>query len=122
MKKRPDIKNKSDIEKLVNLFYDEVKEDEILSHFFYRVNWERHLPVMVTFWENVLFYTGTYSGNPMEKHKYLHEQMVMTKAHFSHWLQLFNKAVDHLYAGPKAEMIKEKAHNIATVMQIKILV
>ncbi len=121
MKKTKDIKTRMDIENLVNLFYEEVKRDDLLSGFFTDVNWEKHLVVMVDFWENVLLYSGDYTGNPMEQHKYLHQKMEMTKAHFERWLYLFDKATDSLFFGTNADLIKAKAQSIALVMQTKIL-
>lgn len=64
---KKDIKNRKDIELLVNKFYDKVKADKSISHFFtdtVHVNWKQHL-VMYDFWENIVFFTGAYEGNPM---------------------------------------------------------
>ena len=116
-----DIEAKSDIETLVNVFYEQVKKDKQISRFFVGVNWEMHLPIMYNFWGNVLFYTGNYDGNPMLQHKLLNERMPLSKADFEHWIYLFNKTVDTLFKGPKADLIKERANNIASIMQIKIL-
>jgi hemoglobin len=57
----------------------------------------------------------------MAKHKALHEKSTMTKAHFQHWIDLFNKTVDTLFEGPKAEETKNRAMNIATAMMYKTL-
>jgi hemoglobin len=116
-----DIEAKSDIETLVNVFYEQVKNDKQISCFFDQVNWEMHLPIMYNFWENVLFYTGNYTGNPMLQHKLLNERMPLSIADFERWIYLFNKTVDKLYKGSNADLIKEKANSIASVMQIKIL-
>ena len=65
-----DITNRGDIEMLVNAFYDKVKTDDKIGLFFtdvIHVNWEQHLPRMYDFWDNVLFQTGSYIGNPMQK-------------------------------------------------------
>lgn len=119
---KKDISNKKDLEKLVNLFYEKVKKDAIISHYFKDdFNWEKHLQIMYKFWENVLFYTGNYAGNPMEKHFEIHEKNPLTMKHFHQWTKLFNETVDELFYGEKADSIKLKASNIATVMQIKIL-
>jgi hemoglobin len=119
-----DIENRKDIELLVNSFYDKVKTDSVIGHYFTKVipvNWEKHLPVMYDFWETVLFYTGTYTGNPMLKHMAIHEMSHFTKNHFLQWTYLFNQTVDELFKGPNADAIKERSQNISTVMQIKIL-
>ncbi len=41
--------------------------------------------------------------------------------HFQRWILLFNETVDELFKGEKAELIKQRALSISTVMQIKIL-
>lgn len=76
---------------------------------------------MFNFWENAIFYTGTYSGNPMEAHGHVHMMMPLSEEGFARWLFLFNEAVNERYEGGKAELIKQRAYSIATVMQIKIL-
>lgn len=121
MEKLDDIKNKNDIIKLVNSFYAEVVKDELIGLFFKDINWENHLSTMYVFWENVLFYTGNYIGNPMLKHKLIHESMPFNTEQFNRWVLLFTQSVDKLYSGEKAELIKERANNISIVMQLKIL-
>ena len=121
---KTDIKNRNDIEKLVNAFYEKVKTDKVIGYLFTdvaHVNWESHLPKMYDFWENILFSTGNYNGNPMVKHKELHEKSEMNKSHFQHWNTLFNKTVDELFVGQKAEEIKERAINISAAMMYKTL-
>ena len=69
---KKDISNRADVELLVNSFYNKVREDELISFFFTKivaVDWEKHLPVMYDFWDNILFYAGKYEGNPMAKHR-----------------------------------------------------
>ena len=119
---KKDILNKKDIEKLVNLFYEKVKEDPIIRHFFKEdFNWDKHLEIMYKFWENVLFYTGNYAGNPMNKHFEIHAKNPLSMKDFHQWTKLFNESVDELFSGEKADLIKLKASNIATVMQMQLL-
>jgi len=121
---KTDIKNRADIEKLINAFYDKIKIDSKIGYFFNdvaKVNWDKHLPRIYDFWENVIFYTGDFVGNPMAKHKELHQKSTMTEAHFQHWNALFNETVDELFTGEKAEEIKQRASNIAMVMMYKTL-
>ena len=118
---KSDIYTKKDVEQLVNLFYEKVQEDKLLSPLFARVNWELHLPVMYQFWENVIFFAGGYIGNPMAAHILLHKRTALNHEHFSHWTLLFNNTVDELFQGNKAELAKQRAYSIATVMQTKIL-
>ncbi|MCG9900147.1 MAG: group III truncated hemoglobin [Sediminibacterium sp.] len=121
---KTDIENRSDIEHLVNSFYSKVKRDEMLAPFFGKVakiNWKQHLPVMYNFWENAVFHTGTYHGNPMEVHRQLSAKKSLSPVHFKRWLELFITTVDDLYGGNNAENIKQRAISIATVMQIKLI-
>ncbi|CAN5800215.1 group III truncated hemoglobin [soil metagenome] len=121
---KKDIENLEDIKLLVNSFYDKVKADATIGYIFNdiaKVNWVKHLPVMYNFWENVIFFTGSYSGNPMTAHVKMHSVVNFTPEHFEHWLKLFTATVDELFAGDKAELAKQRATSIATVMQLKIL-
>jgi len=118
------IENRKDVEKLVNSFYDKVKMDDLIGFIFNdvaKVNWEKHLPVMYDFWENIIFFTNKYQGNPMIVHTNLNKRVPLTKEHFQRWLQLFTGTVDELFEGNKAMIAKEKALSIATIMEIKIM-
>lgn len=121
---KKDIDTRADIELLVTAFYDKVREDETLAFIFTdiaKVKWEKHLPIMFDFFENMLFYTGTYKGNPMIAHKHLDEMFPLTAKHFERWYFLFSTTVNELFAGKKAGLVKKRAKRIATVMQLKIL-
>lgn len=117
-----DIKNREDIEKLVTIFYDKVKQDPAISYFFddvAKVNWEKHLPKMCDFFENILLSSGNYDGNPMVAHEELHKKSEVKENHFERWKSLFDAAVDELFIGVKAEEVKRRATNIAGAMMHK---
>jgi hemoglobin len=121
---KKDIENREDIELLITTFYEKVKLDETIGYIFNdiaKVNWEQHLPVMFDFWENVLFYTGTYDGNPMILHQHLNRVVPLTKTHFKQWEKLFTETVDELFDGTNAMLAKQRALSISTVMQMKIM-
>jgi len=121
---KKDIEERKDIQLLINSFYDKVKADTVIGFIFndiMKVNWGKHLPVMYDFWENTLFYTGGYIGNPMEIHRRLNKVIPLSAEHFHQWVHLFTSTVDELFAGEKAELAKQRAISISTVMQIKIL-
>lgn len=121
---KTDITDRKDIEILVDAFYDKIKTDDVIGYLFTdvaQVNWQLHLPKMYDFWENILFQTGNYNGNPMLRHKELHEKSTMESSHFKHWNFLFNKTVDELFEGVKADEIKLRATNIAQVMRFKTI-
>lgn len=121
---KKDIEGRKDIELLVSSFYDAVIADDEIGFIFtdiVRMNWEKHLPVMCDFWENALFFTGAYSGNPMTLHKHLHHIRPLDNKHFARWVQLFVVTVDRLFKGEKAELAKQKAAGIASFMESQIL-
>ncbi len=118
---KTDIVGRKEVEVLVNSFYEKVKADDTIGRFFAHVNWERHLPVMYDFWENTLFFTGGYSGNPLKSHQELHKRGPLMADHFIRWQELFIATVDELFDGEKAILAKQRALSISTVMQIKIL-
>jgi hemoglobin len=117
---KKDIASIQDIELLVNAFYEKVKLNASLSPFFEKTNWKKHLPVMYKFWENAIFYSGGYHGNPLQTHQHLNSVSVLLRDHFNTWIQLFTATVDELFSGEKAVIAKQRAISIATVMQIKI--
>jgi hemoglobin len=121
---KKDIAARKDIELLVDEFYSKIKEDEQIGFIFTdiaKVNLEKHLPVMYDFFENMLFYTGSYTGNPMELHKHINRLFPLTESHFRQWNHLFCTSVDELFSGKTAELVKQRALSISAVMQIKIL-
>ena len=121
---KKDLINRKDIELLITAFYEKVKQDATIGYIFndvVKVNWEKHLRVMFDFWENALFYTGTYSRDNMNIHRHLSYVTPLKKEHFEQWNKLFLETVDELFEGENAELAKQRAISISTVMQIKII-
>jgi hemoglobin len=121
---KKDIENRNDVELLIITFYEKVKADESIGYIFNdiaKVNWPKHLPVMFAFWENVLFNTGAYNGNPMIVHQHLNRVVPLTKPHFKQWEKLFTETVDELFDGDNAILAKQRALSISTLMQVKII-
>ncbi len=120
---KKDITDKSDIEKLVNSFYEEVRQDELIGFIFNdvaKVDWDHHLPIMYNFWEMVLFGKGPYRGDPMTKHVQLNKKVKLEQVHFDRWKKLFTEAVDNHFLGKNANDAKERATNIASLMFYKV--
>ena len=117
------IQNRSDIELLVNTFYEKVRANKVLSYIFddvAQIDWDNHLPQMYSFWASLLLGEHSFRGNPMVKHINLSKMTPMTNVEFSEWLLLFNQTVDELFKGEKAEEAKIRAANIARLMLHKI--
>lgn len=114
--KKSDIESKSDIETLVNQFYDKVLMDEILAPFFRHLNFEMHLPKMVFFWSFVLLDEPGYTTDVTQKH--IH--MKLEKEHFDRWILLFHETVDALFEGEKANLAKQRATLLGWTIESKI--
>lgn len=118
-----DIRNREDITLLVNEFYKKVIPDRLIGHFFTRVvhfSWEAHIPIMINFWDSVLFAQPTYKGNPMVKHIELDALYPLDPLHFDRWLYLWQETVRQHFAGEKANEAIDRAHSIAKIMKVKI--
>jgi hemoglobin len=117
-----DIVNRADIYTLVKQFYTRLLVDADLKHFFEDLDTEeeleKHLQILVDFWEHQLFYSGTYKRNALQPHLDLHHKKPITNQHFTQWLKLFTETVDKHFNGIKAHLAKAKS--IATLIQIKI--
>lgn len=120
---KQDIVERSDIEHLVNSFYDKVKKDDLIGYIFNdvaQVDWPHHLPIMYNFWEMVLFGTGPYKGDPMTKHIQLNQLTKLEPQRFDRWKQLFFATIDEHFEGEKATEAKLRAENIARLMAYKV--
>jgi hemoglobin len=119
-----DITSKEDIKLLVDRFYEKVIADPQLGHIFtdvFKVHWEKHLPVMYDFWDNAIFFTGSYHGNPMQVHAHVNRIFPLQPSDFDQWIVLFLETIHELFEGPKAFLAKERSISIAKVMQLKLL-
>ncbi len=115
-----DVTTYSDIVRLVDAFYDRVRDDDVLGPIFSdvaRVGWATHLPKMYNFWASILFGAGDFKGNPMLVHRELARRVPLTHVEFDRWLSVFRDTVDGLFAGPHAEDAKNRAARIAITMQ-----
>jgi hemoglobin len=120
---RPDIAGRIEIERLVNAFYDRIREDDLLGFIFNDVaktDWAVHLPKMYAFWETMLFRSGGFVGNPLAAHARLVPLTAMGRPQFDRWLAVFTATVDELFAGENAEHIKNAAADMANVIHAKI--
>lgn len=108
-----DIETREDIELLLTRFYDVAIVDEQIGHHFAELDLRTHLPVIVDFWEKVLFGKNIYFGNPLFVHQKLHEKNPLKLEHFQHWVAIFSATVDTHFAGEMAENAKMRAKMIA---------
>ena len=68
---KKDISDIEDIKLMVNAFYDQIRENEVLGPIFNGIiqdRWPQHLEKMYTFWQTILLEEHTYFGSPFPPH------------------------------------------------------
>jgi len=107
-----DIITLEDITTLVDVFYEKVRQDELLAPIFnerIQDRWPQHLEKMYSFWQTVLLDERTYFGSPFPPHA----KLSVNHSHFQRWMELFNLTVDTLFQGEKAYEAKWRARKMA---------
>ena len=92
-----DIENQDDLQLLVEDFYKLLLQDEKISYIFtevVKIKLEEHLPILVTFWSQVLFGTGGYTNNLTQIHLEVNHKEYLSPELFKIWLAHFYTAVD----------------------------
>jgi hemoglobin len=120
---KQDIKTRNDIEQIIVLFYKLSFEDERLGKIFKEISplhLETHIPLVSDFWEGILLDGDKYRGNVTEKHFTVNKLTPLSKADFDLWYSFWEKAVNTLFEGEKAEMAKFRARSIADIMSYKM--
>lgn len=108
-----DIETRQDLENLLTEFYKIAPNDAEIGHHFDGVDLQTHLPIIVDFWEKVLFGKQVYFGNPMLIHQKLHEKSPLKLEHFRRWVEIFSATIDENFVGEMAENAKLRAKMIA---------
>lgn len=114
-----DIQDMDDVRLLVDMFYQKVNQDALLSPVFNdiaRVDWLSHMPKMYSFWGTLLLGEASYRGSPFDKHL----PLPIDAKHFDRWMALFVETVDQHFRGNKAEEAKQKAQSIAGIFSFKM--
>ncbi len=119
---KKDIEGREDLFLLMKSFYEKLLADPSISYLFTEVaniDLDHHLPILVDFWDSVLFQSDTYRKNAMQVHMALHSKSPLANHHFKTWLRHFNETVDQLFEGEKAFQAKQRALSIATMIELK---
>ena len=116
---RFDISDRRDVACLVNMFYDRVRDDELLGPIFddvAHVDWGSPAED-VRLWDSVLFGTATFESTPLITHRTLARKTPLTDAEFNRWVALFQNTVDDLFTGTIADQAKQSGVRIASRME-----
>ena len=121
---KPNINSRDNIHFIITNFYNKLIKDKETSLFFQdfieQNNLEQHINIITDFWEDILFNSNKYSNNVLQKHLKINENIQFSKNHFNTWLTYFTETIDHNFTGLNAELMKNRAQSIATVMQVKM--
>lgn len=113
---KQDITNSLDVEFLVKTFYSNLLLNEEVKPIFAHVDFEKHMPHMIAFWEFVLLDKEGYTTNVFDKHV----NLPLKAEHFAIWLKTFENTVHHLFEGEKANMAIQRAQTIAYSFETKM--
>ena len=118
-----DIQTPEEIYIVVDEFYKKLLADDAISYIFtdvVKIKLEEHLPILVTFWSQAILGTGGYVNNLTQIHLDVNAQSYLSKELFEIWLEHFEAAINENFEGFNCERMKNQAHNLSTIMQIKI--
>jgi hemoglobin len=118
-----DIQDRADCERLVRAFYGRALVDPLIGWIFQdvaKLDLEKHVPVITSFWETILLGAQTYGGGAFAPHAALHARAGLRAAHFERWLALWGATVDELFAGERAELAKAHAQRVARAFHARL--
>ena len=119
VEQKPELLTLADIKKLVDAFYENIRESDLLGPIFnerIENRWPQHLEKMYTFWQTVLLGEHTYFGSPFPPHA----NLPVSHRHFEKCLDLFTQTLDELFTGEKAKDAKWRAGKMAEMFESKI--
>ncbi len=104
--------SEDDIDRVVEAFYRQAREDAILGPVFMRhvADWPAHFAKLKAFWSSVLNMTGRYDGMPMRAHAALGE---LRPEHFDRWLTLFERVLLETVDNRTAAEFRVRARSMA---------
>lgn len=118
------ILGRTEVNLLVIKFYEKVRKDPEIGHFFNDSikDWPEHIEKLTDFWETNLFFTHKYKANPLQVHADLDKDhgYSITNYHFGIWLRHWIETIDTNFIGENAEKAKQRARNISVRMFMTI--
>ena len=113
-----DITDGEDVALVVRRFYQAAIPDPLLGHLFRvgGIEWDAHIPLIITFWERELLGTPGYAGNVAGAHVPVMADPTFDEDALDRWVELFSETVDEDFAGPVAEHAKARARQVAAVL------
>jgi hemoglobin len=116
---KQDIATLDDVKLLVDTFYGNIRENELLGPIFNSIledRWPAHLEKMYRFWQTVLLQENSYHGAPFPPHA----KMPIEQQHFETWVGIWHNTIDSHFEGEKANEAKWRGDKMAMLFLSKI--
>lgn len=115
-----DIHDHDDIERLVRDFYRAVAIDDRLGPIFAaaKVDWSVHIPKLCDFWAWQLFGGPRSVDRPLRAHEPINRRTPFAREHYHRWFELFSETVDESFAGPIANLAKNRASKMIGALRL----
>jgi hemoglobin len=113
---KKDISTSDEVTLLVKTFYSNLLLNEEIKPLFEHIDFEKHMPHMIAFWEFVLLDKEGYTTNVFDKHV----NLPLTENHFKIWLATFESTVNHIFEGENAQKAILRAQTIGYTFQQKM--
>ncbi|PCI08122.1 preprotein translocase subunit TatC [bacterium] len=106
------------IREMVELFYSRTQKDDLLGPIFDEIveDWDAHYEKMTRFWSSATMHAGTYSGRPIEAHKF----GGLSIAHFERWVEMFTKTVSDVFSKDDAVIFIDLGQKMASNIAMRI--
>jgi len=110
--------NRTNINKLVVLFYTRVLTDEKLAPLFIQIlgddlksdTWKDHMELLTNFWSSLVMGSNEYNGFPFPPHTQIKD---LDRAAFQRWIELFFEATQKVFTSEIAVKFQERGTIIA---------
>lgn len=109
---------RDNVRQLVDAFYGQVRDDELLGPVFLKAlgdDWDPHLERLSEFWSTIVLGTRSFHGNVYGTHMQLNG---IEPEHFRRWLDLFGQTANELFEAEQAEQFIGMARRVASSLQI----
>lgn len=106
------------IRSMVVLFYSRTQQDPLLGPIFDQIvqDWDAHYEKMTRFWSSAVLRAGTYSGRPIEAHRF----GGLTEAHFNRWVALFSRTSQDVFDELDAKVFIDLGKRMASSIAMRI--
>ncbi len=103
---------------MVETFYGRTQQDELLGPIFAQrvADWDAHYEKMTRFWSSAAMRAGTYSGRPIEAHRF----GGFTEAHFDRWVEMFTTTAHDVFSDTDAAVLTKLAKKMASSIAMRI--